>query len=75
MICIVLKTSQSSFVYRIQSKEKTLSQKEGMEDWKKRKKGFLTHLVTVIKKDPTMSIRKHANELKVHEETRFRPKP
>ena len=37
---------------------------------KKRKEGFLTALATVIKKkDPTTSIRKHANELKVHEKT------
>ena len=33
---------------------------------KKRKKDFLTALVSVINKDPT---RKHANELKVHEKT------
>ena len=39
-----------------------------MEDWIK-KKGFLTALAKVIKKDPTTSIRKHANELKVHEKT------
>ena len=32
-------------------------------------KGFLTVLATVIKKDPTTSIRKHADELKVHEKT------
>ena len=36
---------------------------------KKRKEGFLTALATVIQKDPTMSIRKHANELKVHVKT------
>ena len=36
---------------------------------KKRKEGFLTALVTVIKKDPTTSIKKHANELKIHEKT------
>ena len=41
-----------------------------MEDWtKKRKEGFLTALATAIKKDPTMSIREHANELKAHEKT------
>ena len=33
---------------------------------KKQKEGFLTALVTAIKKDPTTLIRKHANELKVH---------
>ena len=36
---------------------------------KKRKEGFLTFLTSVIKKDPTASIRKHANELKIHEKT------
>ena len=35
---------------------------------KKMKKGFLTALTTVIK-DPTTSIRKHANELKVYKKT------
>ena len=33
------------------------------------KKVFLTALATVIKKDPTTSIRKHANELSVKEKT------
>ena len=36
---------------------------------KKQTEGFLTAFATVIKKDPTTSIRKHANELKVHEKT------
>ena len=36
---------------------------------KKRKEGVLTALVTAIKKDPTISIRKHANKLKVHKKT------
>ena len=36
---------------------------------KKRKESFLTSPATVIKKDPTMSIRKYINEMKVHEET------
>ena len=40
---------------------------------KKRKEGFLTALATTIKKDPIMSIRKHANKLKVHEKTVKRP--
>ena len=35
----------------------------------KKWKGFLIALTTVIKKDPTTSIRKHANDLKVHEKT------
>ena len=36
-----------------------------MKDWKKnekKKKRFLIALATVIEKDPTTSIRKHANE-------------
>ena len=32
-------------------------------------KGFLSALGTAIKKDPTTSIRKHTNELKVHKKT------
>ena len=32
-----------------------------------RKEDFLTGLAMAIKKDPTTSIRKHTNELKVHE--------
>ena len=41
-----------------------------MEDWTlNEKKAFLTILNVAIKKDTTMSIRKHANELKVHEKT------
>ena len=39
---------------------------------KKRNEGFLTALVTAIKKDHTTSIRKHADELKVHEKTEER---
>ena len=41
-----------------------------MEYWtKKWKEGFLTAFATVIMNDPTMSIRKHTNELKIHEKT------
>ena len=36
---------------------------------KKKKQGFLTALTTAIKKNPTTSIRKHANEFWVHEKT------
>ena len=36
---------------------------------KKCKEGLLTAFTTAIKKDPTMSIKKHANELKVNEKT------
>ena len=35
----------------------------------KQKEGFLTALAAAITKDPTTSIRKHANELKIHEKT------
>ena len=35
----------------------------------KRKQGLLTAFATVIKKDPTTSIRMFADELKVHEKT------
>ena len=47
----------------------------GVKDWTKKqkkqktKRKLLTILATAIKKDPTMSIRKHANELKVHDKT------
>ena len=37
--------------------------------YKKRKEDFLTALAMSIKNDPTMSIRKRANELKAHERT------
>ena len=36
---------------------------------KKQKEGFFIALATVIKKDSTTSIRKYANELKVHKKT------
>ena len=35
----------------------------------KQKEGFLAAFAMAIKKDPITSIRKHANELKVHEKT------
>ena len=35
----------------------------------KKQKGFLTALAMVIKKDPTMSISKHANESEIEEKT------
>ena len=41
-----------------------------MEDCtKSKRKAFLTALTTAIKKDPTTSIRKPDNELKVHKKT------
>ena len=39
----------------------------GLNKKKKTKKRILIALATAIKKDPSTSIRKHANELKVHE--------
>ena len=36
---------------------------------KKRKEGFLTALASANKEDSTTSVRKHANELNVHEKT------
>ena len=43
-----------------------------LEDWtKKRNEGFLISLATAIKKEPTTSIRKDANELNVHKKTPF----
>ena len=47
----------------LNKKKKTKNKKQ------KRKVGFLTVLATAIKKDPSTSIRKHANELKVLEKT------
>ncbi len=46
----------------------------------KHKEGFLTAFAMAIEKDPITSIRKNANELKVHEKTdsnytRFKPRP
>ena len=74
MICLTPKLSQSFFVYRIQNKEIFFLLKKSFlrkgRSWvlnKKQKEGFLTVLTTAIKKDPTTSIRKCANELKVYE--------
>ena len=61
-----------STVYSAQKKNyrKRVFQEKGSGGLnKKLKVGFLTPLATAIKKDPTMSIRKHANELKVHKKT------
>ena len=65
----------SFFVYHIQSQEKFYKEKDlfkkkesgGLN--KKQKEGFLITQASAIKKDPTMSIRKHTNELKVYEKT------
>ena len=87
LICLMSKPSQNFFVYSIQSKEKFLTENELFKEkmcrieQKKQKEGFFPALAMVIKKDPTMSIRKHTNELKVHKKTedsnktRFKPRP
>ena len=70
----MLKPSQSFLVHRIQSKEKFCTEKElfkekrdqRIEQKTKKKKGFLTALAMVIKKELTKSIRKHTTDLKVH---------
>ena len=61
----VYKAKKDSFTEKELFKEKKGS--GGLN--KKRKEGFLIALVTAIKKDPTSSIIKHVNELKVHEKT------
>ena len=65
--------TKSKFLYPKQRKnlqQKSFLRKSGSGGLNiKRNEGFLTALATAIKKDPTTSIRKHANELKVHEKT------
>ena len=78
-ICLTPKPSWGFFVYLIQSKiffffrKRAFKGKAGVVDWTKtnppQKKRFLTAPAVVIKKDPTSSIKKHANELKDHGET------
>ena len=74
MICLTPKLSQSFYYYSIQNKvccfflqKKSFLRKVGSGGLKK--KGFLTALTTAIKKDPTNSLRKHANKLKVYQKT------
>ena len=78
MICLTLKPSESFIVNHIQSKEKFLSKKSflkpsGSGGWrieqKIEKEAFLTALLMAIKKEPTASVRKHTNELKVNKKT------
>ena len=76
IICLTPKRNQSFFVYSVKRKEKMFLQKvsflrqtESKELDKNPKEGFLTALATGIKKGSTTSIRKHVNELKVHEKT------
>ena len=58
MICFTPKSSQSFFVYRIQSKETLFTEKDLFKEkveWRteqKTKKKLLTALVTAIQKDP-----------------------
>ena len=75
MICLMPKPSKTFFFYRIQSKENFFTEKELFKEKKseglnkKQKEGFLTALAMVIRKDPTILIRKHANEVKVYKKT------
>ena len=71
MICLMLKPSQSFFVYHIQSKEKCFIEKELFKEKGVRRieQKMKIALTTAIKKEPTTSIRKHANELKVQKKT------
>ena len=69
MFYLTPKPSQSFFVCRIQSKEKYFTEKKRLfkekREWRieqKRKESFLTALAAAIKKDPTTSISKYANE-------------
>ena len=84
IICLTPKPGQSFFVYRIEKQRKIFffffflqktsffMRKSGVQGLnKKRKEGFLTALATAIKRGPIISIKKHVNEMKVHE----KPKP
>ena len=65
MVCLTPKPSQSFFVYSIQRKKYRKELFKEKREWRieqKRKEGFfLTAFATVIKKDPTNSIREHDN--------------
>ena len=78
MIRLTPNPSKSFFVYSILNKEifffflqkkSFLRKRRSGRLNQKRKEGFLTALFMVIKKEPITSIRKHANELKVHQKT------
>ena len=58
-LCLPYTNQRKNFTEKELLKEKEESMIE-----QKTKEGFLTALATAIKKDPTTSIRKHANELK-----------
>ena len=83
MICLTSKPSQKisprignslSILYNNAKRKKKkitekilFKEKKSRRLNKKQKEGFLTALVTNIKKDPTSSIRKSDNEFNVHE--------
>ena len=72
MVCLALKPGQSFFVYSIQNKEKSLTEKEFFKEkveWRIERKTKRRLLFNAIKKIPRTSIRKHANKLKVLEKT------
>ena len=78
MICLTPKLSQSLFVYCIQRQRKGFFfyrkrasyEKGKVKEWAKNgMKAFFIALATAIKKNPTPSKRKDANELKVYEKT------
>ena len=62
--------TKSKFLCLLYTKQRKIfyrKGKVGMEDWtKNKKKAFLTALATAIKKNHTMSIRKHTNQLRVY---------
>ena len=72
MICLTPKPSQIFFVCPIQSKEIFFTENElfkekgegRIEQNTKRRLFFFAALVMTVQKDPTTSIRKHANKLK-----------
>ena len=71
---LIVETKPTDLVYPIQSKEFFLLNKSFLREdrWglnNQRKEGLLTAFATAIKKDPTTSLRKHANELEVDEKT------
>ena len=70
MICLTPKPTPF-FVYCIQIKDYFFYRKRAFlgKVSKKLKEDFLTALATVIKKDPTTTLKKRVNELKVHENT------
>ena len=73
MICLTPKLNQGFFGIRTQIKEKCFAEKEFLRKResgrlnKKRIESLLTVLAMPFKKDLRTSIRKNANELKVHE--------